>query len=241
MLREIEVGTRNWRNELSSSFHCDTVVIGAGVMGLLLAKKLTDLGQSVTLIEQKNTLAYGASIKNHGWLHRGTAHAVSIKDKDQAKSVVQKLIYGFDYLSSYARECIERPFEPMYAVTQDQTVAEQAVCAWEELGVDYEEIAKQDFFKIDPDINGDLPLRIFQSADLHINNRMLFQKLLTDIKKNNGLVIQGADFSYKSEDEIEIHSEKNFIVGAESFVYCTGANLGDAYRQLTGSDLDMSF
>jgi L-2-hydroxyglutarate oxidase LhgO len=56
----------------------DVVVVGAGAAGLMTAQKLSQLGMSVALIEQKPTVASGPSTRNEGWLHRGTYHAASI-------------------------------------------------------------------------------------------------------------------------------------------------------------------
>lgn len=242
MLREIEVSPYRRHSELSRSFRSDVVIVGGGVMGLLTAKKLTDLGQTVTLLEESSTIAHGASIKNHGWLHRGTAHAISIKDNEQAKYVVQKLIYGYEYLKSYAQECVEEPFSPVFSVTQDEKLASHAVATWDNLGVNYEKISREDFVKIDPFVNPNLPFHIFKSADLQINNRMLFQKLLTDINNKNGVVINEASYLYSDDNEIEVSSKGEiFTVSADTFIYCTGANLKETYRKLTGRSIGVSF
>jgi L-2-hydroxyglutarate oxidase LhgO len=51
----------------------DAVVVGAGILGLLLAKRLLDFGQQVVLIDKSLTVANGASAMNHGWVHQGSA------------------------------------------------------------------------------------------------------------------------------------------------------------------------
>ena len=242
MLQEIEAQPFRHHAELSANFKCDTVVVGSGITGLLLAKKLTDLGQRVVLLDENENLAYGASIKNHGWLHKGTVHAVSVKDKDQAKSIVQKLIYGHEFISSYARECIENPFEPVYVCTQDGNLAQSAVELWQEFEVGYQQISRKKFYELDSGINPQLPLSFFQSSDLRINNRILFQKLLTDIKSKGGSVLSGATYMHTEEDKVSISSQgKGFDIQANTFVYCTGAKLGQSYERLTGFNLNLTF
>jgi L-2-hydroxyglutarate oxidase LhgO len=41
--------------------HCDTVVIGAGVIGLAIAKTLTDAGQKLILVEREVKIGSGTS------------------------------------------------------------------------------------------------------------------------------------------------------------------------------------
>jgi L-2-hydroxyglutarate oxidase LhgO len=70
----------------------------------MLAKKLGYLGFSIVLVEQEEQFAGGASTRNEGWLHRGTYHANSIKDKNTAIQVARRCIYGYEQISKYAPE-----------------------------------------------------------------------------------------------------------------------------------------
>ncbi len=242
MLQEIERQTSFQHRERETMVHCDTVIVGSGITGLLLAKKLSDLGQSIILVDSNSKLAFGASIKNHGWLHRGTVHAVSIPDKTQAKNVVQKLIYGHEFIKSYAGECIEDPFEPIYVTTDEALTAQRAVELWKEFGVDYEEISREVFYEKDELINQDSSSYFFKSSDLKINNRILFQKLLSDIKRNQGMVVPMADIRLTDSKTMSVLThERKLGIRAEAFVYCTGAVLDQTYQKVTGSSLNISF
>ncbi|HZE86725.1 MAG TPA: FAD-dependent oxidoreductase [Methylomirabilota bacterium] len=220
----------------------NTVVVGAGALGLIVAKKLTDLGQIVTLLETAPTVADGPSIKNHGWLHRGSVHSLSVSDPEKKQAVVNKITYGHEYIKNYARECIEEPLHPIYAVTQDPLLALRAVDTWERLEVAYKEIKPDKFFQKEPDINPDLVQYVFQTADLKINNRMLYQKLLTDIQRNGGKYLNNAQYHHTGEKSIEVNSNgRQYTIDAENFIYCTGANLGESYQGLTDTKLNMVF
>lgn len=241
MLRELEHYVIT-HPEIRPGLETNATIVGSGIMGLLMAKKLIDLGQTVVLLDSNPTVAYGASIKNHGWLHRGSAHSVSVKDPEEAKKVVSKLIYGHEYLRSYALECVEEPFEPIFTMTQDDGTAQRAVSSWSNLGVFYEEIPRSKFLEMDPQIRGDLPFYVFKTADLKINNRMLFSKLLTEIRTKGGIVINNAVYDYKDPNNLEVTSQEQiFGVSSEIFIYCTGAKLGEQYARLTGKTLPMSF
>lgn len=242
MLKEVDISDKRWNRELSPTISSDAIIIGAGVLGLIIAKKLADLGQQVTLIDSSPTLAQGASIRNHGWLHRGTAHAISIKDKEEAKQVVQKLIYGYEYLRSYAWECVEEPFNPIYAVTHNEELAKQATETWEELGVIFQEVAWKNFLHLEPSISSDTPRYVFKTADLQINSRMLYQKLLTDIHNKGGTVLNGATYKYSDNNSFEVNSRgRTYSLESNLFLYCVGANTAEEFAKLTGQNLNISF
>lgn len=50
---------------IEAAHQVDAAVVGMGVLGLIIAKRLVDFGQRVAVIEQSPTLADGPSIKNH--------------------------------------------------------------------------------------------------------------------------------------------------------------------------------
>lgn len=227
--------------ETVPTFQADAVVFGAGVMGMLVAKKLTDLGQRVVLVEKSPTLAKGASTKNHGWLHRGTAHAISIKDKNEARAVVSKLIYGYEYLKSYAWECVEDPFEPFFTITQDEQLADRAAKIWDELDVLYEEVPRQRLLDADPAISKKVQLHAFQTKDLRINSRILYQKLLTDIQSRGGIVMYDTSYAYANEETVEIQSrEERMAVSANVFIYSPGVQIQEAFEKLTNQHLTIT-
>src|SRR5438105_1649235 len=102
-----------------TSIQADAVVIGSGILGLMLAKRLVDLGQKVVLVEKSTQVADGASIINHGWVHQASGSAVTANSLDHARAIVKKMQYGFDFFKTFAPEAFDEPFEPTYAITAD--------------------------------------------------------------------------------------------------------------------------
>ena len=49
----------------------DVAIIGAGVVGAMVSRELTRLGQKVVLLEKANDVAVGASRANSGIVHAG--------------------------------------------------------------------------------------------------------------------------------------------------------------------------
>ena len=52
----------------------DCVVIGAGVIGLSIARELADTGREVIIIEAESAIGSHTSSRNTGCIHAGIAH-----------------------------------------------------------------------------------------------------------------------------------------------------------------------
>jgi glycine/D-amino acid oxidase-like deaminating enzyme len=228
--------------EAGSKVHdMDAVVVGMGALGLMLAKRLTDFGQSVAVVEQSPTLANGPSIKNHGWLHTGVVHSLSAQDVP-ANSLVKKLQYGHNFFSSYAPECLDEPFDPTYAVTKDEALAERARERWSRLGVPYEELTAADFSLIESDTADGAANYFFETTDSRINNRLLFAKLLTDIQRRGAAVLTAASYECDDDQTITVSSDQEkYRIRSPLFFYATGNNLGESYEKLTDEKLAMEY
>lgn len=224
----------------SNPMKVDAVVVGMGILGLLLAKRLLDLGQTVVVIEKSPTIAHGASIKNHGWLHQGTSHTLSAKDLVQGNDMARQLQYGHAFFKDYAPECFDNPFKPTYAITRDTGRAMMAREIWSQCGVPYTEIPVEDFLHAEPSFNPTQVVAAFRIADSQVNNRMLFMKLYTEIKRKGAAILTGASYEYEKSDTIRVISMYGeLLVKSSLFFYATGANLNNSYQKLTGQTLDM--
>lgn len=220
----------------------DAVVVGAGALGLMVAKHLADFGQEVALIEQSETIADGPSIKNHGWLHTGIAHSLSVTDPIQGRDLVRKLQYGHRYFSNYAPECLDEPFEPTYAIAGDPELAARARENWTKFGVPHKELTADQFFEVEPGLDPGSASYFFENGDLRINNRLLFAKMLHDIRKSGSLAILGATYEYEDVNTITVVNDQGRArLRSQLFLYATGTGLDDSYQKLTGDSLGMQY
>lgn len=219
----------------------DAVVIGMGSLGLMLAKRLTDFGQSITVIEQSPTIANGPSIKNHGWLHTGVVHSLSAQDLP-ARSLVKKLQYGHQFFSSYAPECLDEPFEPTYAVTKDEELAERARERWDHLEVPYRELTAEQFAEVEPNLDEEAGKYFFETTDSRINNRLLFVKMQAEMRRRGARILTAASYEYEDDNTISVKSGGDtHRIHAPLFFYATGNNLGQSYEKLTDEELPIEY
>ena len=78
----------------NNNFHIQTAIIGAGVLGLSVARSLSKKGHEILLLEQFNTIGSGISSRNSEVIHAGIYYE---KDTLKAKLCVEgkKLIYQY--------------------------------------------------------------------------------------------------------------------------------------------------
>jgi glycerol-3-phosphate dehydrogenase len=225
-----------------NAYKFDAIVIGSGIQGLLLAKRLLDLGQSVALIEKSSTLAKGATSKNHGWLHQGTTHSLSAKDVAHGKRMAKQLQYGHAFFKSYAPECFDEPLQSTYAVTNSTERADYARKRWADCGVPFKELTAKEYFALEPEINRHALSYFFEVSDSRLNNRLLLMKLYAEIKAKGALILTSAEYEYESGNKILILSESGtYLLESPLFFYATGAGLDDCYRKLTNESLGLQY
>ncbi len=226
---------------MNNKVKVDAVVVGTGIMGLMLAKRLLDFGQTVAVVEKSPTIAYGSSSKNHGWVHQGTTHSLSAVSLSEAKQTTQQLQYGYHFFKTYAPEAFDEPFTATYAVTKDAARAARAREIWKACGVPFEELTSEQFLEIEPGISGDHAKFFFRVADGRVNNRLLFMKLLTEIKRHGALMLTGATYDYTAIDTVRVVTEYGTThVVAPLFFYAAGAHLDEAYSKLMGKPLGIT-
>jgi hypothetical protein len=167
---------------------------------------------------------------------------LSIKDFDTAAQLVKKLQYGYSFYKTYAQECIEDPFLPTYTMTDDPDLAQNARERWDEFNVPYRELTSEQMKKIEPEFNQEMVSYFFENKDTRINNRLLFQKLFTEIRRNGGIALTGAEYEYENEQIIRVINKNGvFQIQSPQFFYTTGVYLSDSHEKLTGEKLDVQF
>jgi glycine/D-amino acid oxidase-like deaminating enzyme len=215
----------------------DAIVVGMGIMGLMLAKRLLDFGQTVAIIDRSSTIAKGSSVKNHGWIHQGTTHSLSADTLEQAKATVKRLQYGHAFYKSYAPEVFEEPSASMYAVSNDANRAAFARERWTQAGVPFREMTAEEFRAVEPGLNPAAAKYFFEVADSSINNRLLLMKLLTDIRAKGAVILTGAEYEYDDDYQIRVTSlQGERVLRSPLFFYAAGAGTAKAYEKLTGEE-----
>jgi glycerol-3-phosphate dehydrogenase len=232
-------------NEMKSAkLVTDIVVIGAGIAGLMLAKKLGNLGFSVSLVEKENQFAGGASTRNEGWLHRGTYHANSIKDKELAIQVAQRCIYGYEQIMKYASEAVEDIDLPSFAILKNKTNEDAVTNRWIESGVSFEKLKDKTISSHIPEINIKNVGSAFLVKDVGINTKILYSKLLSENIKIGNKVFNNSIIEF-SNNELPLMVNKfenqKIEINAKIFIHTTGYSTRQIYNEQFNVDIPIRF
>lgn len=221
----------------------DVVLIGGGVTGLMAAQKLSDLGMSVAVVEKQQVLASGPSTRNEGWLHRGTYHAASIKDRSSAVQVARRCIYGHEQFKRFAPEAIEGSDVRPFALVRNGSSVDEVLSRWEEADVQYRPVSHAQAKSVLPDTRLDDAAAIFEVADVSINTRLLYRKLFSLAQKAGCKFYLGNEVERFNGAEaiLRDHAGKPTVIEARKFIYSTGTGAKTLFHGIHQIDLPIRY
>ncbi|OWV82252.1 hypothetical protein ATY77_03170 [Rhizobium sp. R634] len=177
------------------------------------------------------------------WLHRGTYHASSIRDRNAAIQVARRCIYGHKQLRRFAPEAVEDPDVLPLALIRDRDNLSEVISRWDEANVRYRPVSRAEAEKIIPDASFRKVSGIFQVGDVSLNTRILYRKLFALAQK------AGCDFYLGSE--IEKIDGRSLIVrdssgdrrtfSARKIVYSSGIGAKDLFQKHHGLNLPIRY
>lgn len=202
----------------------DVILIGGGIAGLMSAHKLCEIGLSVALVENKNVFASGPSTRNEGWLHRGTYHATSIINREEAIQVARRCIYGHEYIRRFAPEAIEDADKRPLALIKDVSRIDEIMSRWAEAGVTYGHLTKSQAQNRIPDANFKDAAGIFEVDDVSLNTRLLYRKLINLSLKSGCEFFLGYEINKIIDQNIYLENKcgESQHISAEKIVYSSG-------------------
>jgi len=226
---------------MGKNINVSITVVGAGVAGLMLTKKLADLGFKVCLIDKNSRIASGPSTRNEGWLHAGTYHATSIQDRVSAIQVAQRCIYGYEQIKRFAPEAIDDIHIPSYVIINKFEREEEILSRWKEAEVQHESIDIGEFQKIEPIINIERVASVYKVKDLSINTTILYRKLLTEIERAGVSVLTNAKIRYLSDQDVKITTETNeeTYLKTDIFIYTAGYGIKEIFETNFSMDVPL--
>lgn len=220
----------------------DVVLIGGGVVGLMSAAKLSELGLSVLLVEANGRLAEGPSTRNEGWLHRGTYHAQSIGDRALAIEVARRCIYGHEQIRALAPEAVESGGPPNFALVRDSDRVDEVRSRWRDAGVRFRPIDRSRIEAAAPEADLSRVAAAFEVDDASVDTRLLYRKLLARARANGCMIrtrtvpteVRGSAVTLRGPEGVE-------VVEARLVVYACGPSVSSLFEQLHGVKLPMRF
>ena len=204
---------------MSEEWQFDVVVIGAGVVGLSIAEKLSHFYENVLLVEKENSFGQHISSRNSEVIHSGIYYKKgSLKSKLCLEG--NKLLY--DFLQKYniphkrcgklivTSESKSNKLNKLYENGKSNGV--------ENLQID----SKEELRKLEPSVKAEIGLLVPSAGILDSHSLM---KKIEYVAKNNGVT-----FSYNTEISKIGKKENNYVLQfkGEEFVVKTGILVNSA-------------
>jgi glycine/D-amino acid oxidase-like deaminating enzyme len=221
--------------------HFDAVISGAGVGGLNLFRRLTELGLDVMLLEKREHFAGGPTTRNEGWLHAGSVHAGTISDRSMAVQVARQCLYGFHQIRQFAPEAVEEIGPPAIALVKSRRLLTETVSRRNEAGVEYRPVSLQALRRMEPQISTDGLAGAHEVADVAIDTRLLSQKYLASGLARGGRALTGCEIVSFEGQRARVRSQDgaSFTVEARLFLHTAGLGLRDFFRTKLGTELPL--
>ena len=222
---------------------CDVVIIGSGVTGLMLARKLSNLGVRVLLIERNEQFASGPSTRNQGWLHRGTYHATSIGDRNAAAQVAKRCAYGYQQILEFAPESVEDIQVEAIALLRNELRLHETIERWTECNIPHKELPVSALKAKYPEFNSQNISHAFVVRDLSINVRILYRKLLFECERNACELLNGVHINSLDECNLNVTTcdGEQCYVNSKLFIYTVGYSVKDIFQIHHNMDLTVRF
>ncbi len=180
------------------------VVVGTGITGLLMARSLARLGYEVLLLENTPFASSGATSRNEGWLHRGTYHAASISNYQEAVAVARRCIYGARRISDLVPEAVEDPFRTAFAVTTRPDI-DEVEARWRDAGVVFRRLSWNQMRHYLAGVRIDDVSAGYEVADGSVNTSILSRVLLQENRQAGVKVMLNAHLGGLDDGQVHIY------------------------------------
>ena len=204
---------------MNSTLLCDVVVVGAGFAGLMCADRLSRLGYTVTIVEKAPAALAGTSSRNEGWLHAGTYHALSVRDRREAAAVAKRCRFGWEEIQRRFSECVEAEKGKAIAILPEAQLAE-SLSRWEEARVGHARLSGSQYGQLTEHVRVGADEAAFAVDDLGINTRMLAASLLAELRNRGVRILLGARILGRSDDRLHVATADEAFDLTHRFIVC---------------------
>lgn len=205
----------------------DVVISGSGVMGLTLAKRLSEMHLDVAVLEKRSHFAAGSSIRNEGWLHSGTYHAAAIRNETDAMAVAERTRIGYNWVLGNYPGVVEDPGSKSFALLRDPASVEHTTDRWKLLGISHREVSRRELLLSVPNINTAHIEQSFEVADRSINTRVLYARLIEDsIRSGVSFFTDTSIAAFRDSNTAEVVSSSADVTSLKAFVFIHAVGYG---------------
>ena len=200
--------------------HVDIIIVGAGVVGLAIAKTLSDQGQNVLVLEKEKSFGMGTSSRNSEVIHAGLYF-----DKSWMKT--KFCVRGKEMLYEYAANRNiphKRCGKLMVACSEAELPKLEEIKdnAWNNGVRDIVPLSKRTCVDLEPDINA--VEGVFSPSSGVIDTHSYMLSLLADLENNGGQAVFNSDVKRieKSNTGFTVTLQENYKINCSKLINAAG-------------------
>lgn len=166
------------------------LVVGNGIAGWAIAVGLAEAGFPTRLLDA-GQVGTAATLKNEGWLHAGTYHAVSQATDAAALAVADRTQRGGRAILRDFPEVLERVSDRSVALISHDLEIEAVVDRWHLCGVEARSLTLAQTRDLLPELALGDTRAAFLVADQAVNSALLIDRLRNRFVRAGGKVLRG--------------------------------------------------
>jgi glycine/D-amino acid oxidase-like deaminating enzyme len=129
------------------------------------------------------------------------------------------------------------------ALIRDEDRLKEIVARWQDAGVQYQPCSSAQVAERFPRADLSRVAAAFEVADLSINTRLLYRKLLAVARRNGAEIVTGAELASIDDRNASVKTanDDTFALEADVFVYVAGFGARDLFRSFFGIELPIRY
>ena len=217
----------------------DTVIVGAGVIGLAIAKEVSKEGREVVVLEANSRAGEETSSRNSGVIHSGIYYPTG---SNKAIFCVEgnRLLYEYVHNRNIG---YRNTGKLVVAARKDEIERlEQLHAKGRENGVEgLELLSKEKVEKMQPEIKAELGLFCPSSGIIDAADFVL--SLEADLQRNNVIVSFNAEVENISKSNpgftVQVKGDESYVIETDTLINCAGLNAVDVAKKVEGIDKNL--
>lgn len=204
------------------NFTKKVLVVGNGVAGYFIALRLAERGIPTVVLDAPQT-GLAATLRNEGWLHRGTYHAVSQATDVEAIKVARRTRQGSEAILSEFPEVVEQTAGFSLAIIHEALDLDLVQHRWELTGVRASAVDQSRAADFVPGLSLTSAQAVYVVDDQPIHTGRLLGLLRRRFVQLGGRIVAGVATSADGEDvEIRLADGSSLNVTPRLTVWSAG-------------------
>lgn len=169
----------------------EVLIVGNGIAGFMIGIELLKLGFRCALVDASHQQGRSTTLRNEGWLHHGTYHAVSQPTHVDALKVTERCLDGSAHIRRHYSAAFERTSDRSIALVHESMDEDLVLDRWTICGVDHAPLTRAQASALLPELDLSTAASAYRVHDQPIHTGNLLVLLRAHFARLGGVLIPG--------------------------------------------------